>query len=155
MRSESRRRSPSSRPRASRSNLGIALPSILQPCASASFAQPFLDARSRKIHHHSWPDHDGNWSCALERVHAEVARPFARRYPDRRETLRVLLPDRHLHHSQHCSEPAVFLISEIAVIPLIFLMFRLFAGKNGTRRPRTQNPTWSQRLRRNALLSPG
>ena len=36
-----------------------------------------------------------------------MAGSFARRYPHRTQQLRVLFPDRHVHHHQHCFEPAL------------------------------------------------
>ncbi len=43
----------------------------------------------------------------MERVHAEMARTIAGRYPDRARTFRVLFSDRHLHHPEHCLKLAV------------------------------------------------
>src|SRR5207244_6629638 len=58
----------------------------------------------RKIPHHARSDRFAFGSYFVERFCSELAGPFARRHPDRARALRVLFPDRHLHHSEHSAQ---------------------------------------------------
>jgi hypothetical protein len=65
------------------------------------FSRNSLNARHRKISADGRHHHRVDWSSFLERVRSEMARTFARRYPDRAGQLRFLFPHRHLHYHQH------------------------------------------------------
>jgi hypothetical protein len=66
-----------------------------------AFSRNSLNARHGKISADRRHHHHIDRPSFLERVRSEMARTFARRYPDRAGQLRFLFPHRYLHYHQH------------------------------------------------------